>query len=298
MDPLHHQQIAGLGHDIIGLTAAVPPLVLASPHSGRDYPAAFLARSRLTLGQLRRAEDAHVADLLRGAVACGVPLLRARLGRAFVDLNRAEDELDPAMFTEALPRSPGQASERVAAGLGVLPRVVAQGMDIYATRLPAAEARYRIEQVHRPYHAALSALVERARCRHGHAVLIDCHSMPAPPPGPTGLAPQAVIGDLRGTSCAPGLTAAVEAYLLRAGWRVARNDPYAGGHTTQRHMAPGAGIHVLQLEVDRALYMDPVRLQPHAGFARVAQTLAGLMRHLLEVIPHLGLAPPLREAAE
>ncbi|MDO9486975.1 MAG: N-formylglutamate amidohydrolase, partial [Sphingomonadaceae bacterium] len=192
-----------LPYRIVGPTEPAPALVLASPHSGREYPGAFLAQSRLSLGQLRRAEDAYVDELLGDAVRQGVPLIAARYGRAYLDLNRDADELDPTMIADPLPPSAGQASDRVAAGLGVVPRIAAHGLDIYASRLRLAEVESRVGALHRPYHAGVAMLVDRAIRRHGYAVLLDCHSMPTPPGG--GGAPQFVIGDLHGRSAAPAL---------------------------------------------------------------------------------------------
>ena len=282
---------------ITGASASPGPLVLASPHSGRDYPDGFVAASRLTLAQLRRAEDAYVDTLLAPAVAAGAPLIAARFGRSWLDLNRAPDELDPAMFVDPLAEHPDQSGDRVAAGLGVVPRVAGFGLDIYTGRLRLAEAQARLANVHAPYHAALAALIEAARARHGFAVLIDCHSMPTPP-GVRGSTPEIVLGDLHGTSAGPRLTAAIEAHWARAGFRVARNVPYAGGFTTAHHSMVMAGVHVVQIEIDRALYMDPVRLLRHAGFERVAAVLATLAATLIAATPTLGLAPPWQVAAE
>ncbi|MFC3713064.1 N-formylglutamate amidohydrolase [Sphingoaurantiacus capsulatus] len=285
----------GLPYRITGPTEPASPLVLASPHSGREYPGAFLAQSRLSLGQLRRAEDAYVDELLAAAVAVGAPMIAARYGRAYLDLNRDADEIDPAMVADPLPPSPGQASDRVAAGLGILPRIAAHGLDIYASRLRLADVELRVKALHRPYHAALDMLVGRALRRHGFAILLDCHSMPTPP-GPN--APQFVLGDLHGTTAAPALVEAIEAEIAAQGFRVARNTPYAGGYTTRHHSDRLRGVHVVQIEVDRALYMDPARLARHGGFALVAATLARIVEMLLERAPGLGLLPERREAAE
>ena len=277
------------GHRVASPSGRPGPVVVASPHCGRDYPPAFLKQTRLTLFQLRRGEDAFVGELLAGAPAHGCALVRARYGRAYIDLNRDERELDPAMFDGPVPFAPG--TERVAAGLGVLPRVVAQGVDIYAGRLPAAEARERIERVHRPYHATLARLLAEARARHGFAVLLDGHSMPPLPNPPLGAPAQVVLGDVKGQSCAPALTDLVERVFRDAGLRVARNDPYAGGHTTRAHGSPAWGVHVLQIEIDRQLYMDPVRLTPNAGFTVLADLLSGLVRTVADAAPRLGLNP-------
>ena len=268
------------------------PIVMASPHSGREYPAAFLAASRLTLAQLRLAEDAYVDELLDGVD--GVPVLRARHGRAFLDLNRAENELDPAMFDAPLPQPP-RISDRVNAGLGVLPRVAALGMNIYRHKLDPGEAALRVAALHRPWHARIAELLARARARHGYAILIDCHSMPQPGGH---LPPQIVLGDRHGNSADAGLVALIEQHFTAAGWRVGRNTPYAGGHTTEFHGAAATGIHAVQIEIDRGLYMDPQRMARHGGFAVVAARMAALARLLVTAAPALGLGPQLREAAE
>jgi N-formylglutamate deformylase len=269
------------------------PVVLASPHSGQDYPAAFLAASRLNRTQLRRAEDPFVDQLL--ADVADVPVLAARYGRAFLDLNRAAGELDSAMFDAPLP-VPVTVTDRVAAGLGVLPRVAAYGCDIYRRRLDPNEAVQRIALLHRPWHDRISTLLARARAQHGYAILLDCHSMPQP----AGiLPPQIVLGDRFGTSAAPALMAIVEQHFRAAGWRVARNRPYAGGHTTEYHAAVADGVHTVQIEIDRTLYMDPARMVPHAGFAQVASVLTALVPRLLAAAPGLGLSSsPHRDAAE
>ena len=273
--------------------AATPPgpLVLASPHSGRDYPAPFLATTRLTLAQLRRAEDAFVADLVAPAAAAhGVPLIAARYGRAWLDLNRSAGEVDPAMIVDPIAAHPAQASERVAAGLGVIPRVAAHGLDIYSGRLRHAEIVDRLAAVHAPYHAAIAGLLDAARDTNGFAVLLDCHSMPSPPAGPRGAA-QIVVGDRFGTSAAEGLVGWIERHFAAAGFRVARNAPYAGGYTTAHHGQPASGIHAVQIEVDRALYMDPARLVRHLGFDRVAAVFASLIAALPGVAATFDLLP-------
>lgn len=268
------------------------PLVLASPHSGQDYPAAFLAASQLSRAQLRRAEDPYVDRLLDDIV--DVPVLAARYGRAYLDLNRGAAELDPAMFDTPLP-IPVTVTDRVKAGLGVLPRMAAHGLDIYRHRIDPAEALHRLAMLHQPWHDRISLLLTRARARHGHAILLDCHSMPQP----AGiLPPQIVLGDRFGTSASPALVTLVEQHFREAGWRVARNSPYAGGHTTEYHAGVAIGIHAVQIEIDRTLYMDPNKFVPNAGFNRVASVMTALVPRLLAAAPRLGLAPPYREVAE
>lgn len=268
------------------------PLLLTSPHSGRHYPPALLAASRLSLLQLRRAEDAFVDALLDGIA--GVPVLAATHARSWLDLNRRPDELDPAMFDGALA-VPVAATERVQGGLGVIPRLAGHGLDIYARRLPAAEAAARLTQLHTPWHDEVARILGAAQARHGAALLIDCHSMPSP----TGVRPpQIVLGDCHGLSADPAIVGTIEDHFSRAGWRVARNAPYAGGYTTRHHGQPASGRHVVQIEIDRALYLDSQRLSLTAGAAKVRSVLTGLVQRLLAEWPQLGAAPPWAQAAE
>lgn len=284
------------GFSVTGDTDGRWPLVMASPHSGREYPPAFLAASRLSLAQLRRAEDPYVDELLDGVA--GVPVLRARFGRAWLDLNRDADELDPAMFEGRLQDARPLAfrtTDRVSSGLGVLPRVAGQGLDIYRRRLTTAEAEARLRAVHAPWHSRIAELLARAHDRHGHAILVDCHSMPQP----GGMLPaQIVLGDRYGTSASPMLMALIERHFTDAGWRVARNAPYAGGHTTAFHGNVAAGIHAVQIEIDRSLYVDAQRLQRNSGFDSVAAQLRALAGAIVEAAPGLDLGPAQREAAE
>ncbi len=268
------------------------PLVLASPHSGREYPASFLAASPLSLAQLRRAEDAFVDYLLDGI--SGVPVLKARWSRLYLDLNRAASELDPGMFDAPLG-VPAFSTDRVGYGLGVLPRVAGHGLDIYRGKIAASEAAKRLAALHLPWHSRLTSLLAAARRQHGFAVLLDCHSMPRPP-GIT--PPQVVLGDRHGRSANPALVSLIERHFQAAGLRVARNNPYAGGHTTEHHGQPDAGVHTIQIELDRSLYMDPVRLVTTAGLARIARIMQGLTRAVLAESPTLGLAADWPLAAE
>ena len=268
------------------------PLLLTSPHSGRYYPPALLAATQLPLLQLRRAEDAFVDALLDGIA--GVPVMAATHARCWIDLNRRADELDAAMFDAPLP-VPAVPTERVAAGLGVIPRLAGQGLEIYARQLPAAEAAARLASLHVPWHAKAASILNAARRRQGAALLIDCHSMPSPA-GPR--PPQIVLGDCHGSSAHPDIVLVMEDHFRRAGWRVARNAPYAGGHTTRHHGRPAHGIHAVQIEIDRALYLDGPRLTLHAGAAKVRAVMTGLVQRLLADWPVLAGAPPWAEAAE
>jgi N-formylglutamate deformylase len=222
-------------------------------------------------------------------------VLRARFARTYLDLNRAADEIDAEMFAGPLA-IPARITDRVTAGLGVLPRVAAHGQQIYAGKLDPADAAARIAALHRPWHDRLETLLGRARLRHGHAILLDCHSMPTP----TGLRPpQIVLGDRHGQTAAPALMGIVEQHFTSLGWRVARNTPYAGGYTTETHGAVADGIHAIQIEIDRAMYMDANGVRRGPGFGQVAAALTGLARKLVAVAASLPLgAAPLREAAE
>lgn len=256
------------------------PLVLASPHSGSDYPPEFLSAARLDARALRRSEDAFVDELWGAAPALGLPLIAATFPRAWCDPNREPFELDPGMFDAPLPSWVNSASPRVGAGLGTIARVVATGEAIYRRRLSFAEAEARIEGCWKPYHAALGALVEATRARFGQCVLLDCHSMPAHP-AQAADPPDVVLGDAHGTSCAPRVTRAVEAGLQRLGYRVRRNDPYAGGYVTRHYGRPRERVHALQIEVSRPLYMDETRIEKHAGFARLRADLTRLLGELV-----------------
>jgi len=255
------------------------PFVFASPHSGRLYPPSFIARSRLGAMALRRSEDALVDELVTAAVLeLGAPMIAARFPRAYLDANRAASELDPAMFVGELATAPGLPSARVQAGLGVIPRIVRDGADIYRERLTADEADERLTRLYRPYHSALLALVEQTRAAFGTAVVIDCHSMPS-----AAAVPEVVLGDRYGISAAPLLTQrAQEAFELRA-FTVARNVPYAGGFTTQLYGRPAHGVHALQIEVSRGLYLDEERILPGARFEDVRTRLAEALGHLTAV---------------
>jgi N-formylglutamate deformylase len=252
------------------------PLLLSSPHSGTHFPAWFLSQTRLKPATLRRLEDAHVGSLLAPASA-HAPLIEATHARAVIDLNRAETDLDPAL----VPGAAATPSDRTRAGFGLLPRIAAPGHAIYPGRLAAGEAGRRIALLHRPWHAAIAQGLARARAAHGLAILLDCHSMP--PLGAGGA--EIVLGDRFGASATPDLVARLEDGFRAAGLRVARNAPYAGGHTLDRHGRPEAGIHAIQLEICRNLYMNPETLVPHAGFTNLSWLLAHLVEALLPGAP-------------
>jgi N-formylglutamate amidohydrolase len=257
---------------------AASPLVFASPHSGRLYPAAMMAASRLDASAIRRSEDAYVDGLIERAPLHGATLIAARLARAYMDVNREPWDLDPAMFEDELPAYARSRSARVAAGLGAIARVVREGEEIYARKLCFAEARTRIETVHTPYHDALALLLREARETHGVAVLIDWHSMPSA----AAQGGEIVLGDRFGGACSSGFSAMVERTLKTMGYVVARNSPYAGGFTTEHYGRPAQRVHALQIEVCRALYMDEASMQVTAGFQRLRTDLEKLFAVMAE----------------
>ena len=256
-------------------------VIFASPHSGRDYRPEFLMRTALDPLALRSSEDAFVDRLFAAAPDCGAALLSARLPRAWIDLNRHPAELDPALI-EGLGRV--TLTPRINAGLGVVPRVVSGGRAIYRGKLTLAEAETRIQAAWHPYHAGLVEVMEATRARFGRAILIDCHSMPHDAIDSSlrsgNARPQVVLGDRFGASAAPDVTARVEAAFAATGLRVVRNTPFAGAYVAEHYGRPAQGWHVVQVEIDRSLYMDEARVAPLPGFARVQRALAGVVAEI------------------
>ncbi len=267
------------------------PLVFASPHSGDVYPPEFVSSVNLRFNVLRRSEDAFVDRLFQAATAHGAPLLKAHFPRVYVDPNREPYELDPAMFDSPLPEYVNRRSPRVAAGLGTVARVVATGEDIYARKLSFEEARERIEGHYLPYHQALSDLLAETHARFGCYLLIDCHSMPSVG-GPMDTDPGSrrldfVLGDCFGSSCATAIVDLAERTLQARGHSVHRNVPYAGGFTTRHYGRPAERKHALQIEVNRALYMDEIRIEPSPALSAIAADLTLLIAALTEAAPRL-----------
>ena len=265
------------------------PLVVASPHSGRFYATAFLQSARLGPLDLRRSEDSFVEELFAAAVSHGAPLLCAQFPRAYCDPNREAWELDPAMFADPLPEWVNTTSPRVGAGLGTIARVVTSGEAIYRGKLRFAEAQARVRECWQPYHDALAGLLAATRAQFGSCLLLDCHSMPAGPGRFNG--PDFVLGDAHGTACTPHVTALVERVLGGLGYDVRRNDPYAGGYITRHYGRPREGVHALQIEVARRLYMDEGTLLRAEGFEPLRTRLDTLLGELAEACASLPLAP-------
>jgi N-formylglutamate amidohydrolase len=270
---------ASLAFSIEEPVAVVSPAVFASPHSGRLYPKGFLESARASMLDLRRIEDAYVDRLLADVHGSGAPVICGLVARGYVDLNRAESEMDPAMFEDPSPSWFSQRSPRVEAGLGCIPRVAYNGAPIYDRRLRRDEAERRLDHVYRPYHRALEALLRRAQAMFGQAWLIDCHSMPAETEA-GGRSPDIVIGDRFGASCSPGLADLVEQLFRNRGYTTARNSPYAGGFATLAHGQPGLGRHALQIEVRRRLYLDETTVEPHDGFLTLRRDLGEIAEEI------------------
>ncbi len=263
------------------------PFVFASPHSGRVYPKSFLQATRLDGTAIRRSEDSFVDEIFGAAPALGAPLIKAHFPRAFVDPNREPYELDQAMFDAPLPQYVNSRSPRVLAGLGTIARVVRDGAEIYGRKINFQEALMRIDTYYKPYHAALRSSLEATHKKFDFAALIDCHSMPSVG-GPLdqdigATRPDIVLGDRFGTSCARRMTDMVERALSLQGFAVVRNNPYAGGYSTEHYGRPAVGLHTLQIEINRALYMDEERMERTAGLKRVTSAITTLIRAMSEV---------------
>ncbi|RDE08387.1 N-formylglutamate amidohydrolase [Pelagibacterium lacus] len=259
----------------------VAPIVVNSPHSGRDYPDRFLKLSRLDETVIRHSEDAWVDEIFARAPHMGLPLLRANFPRAYLDVNREPYELDPRMFRDPLPEHFNTSSPRIAAGLGTIARIVSENRPIYREALTLEDALMRIEGIYKPYHKTLQTLLSETLSRFGVAILIDCHSMPRLNRGNDRSVPDVVLGDRYGTTCAPVLMDTVETVFAAAGLNVARNRPYAGGHTTRAYGRPQYGIHAIQIEFSRHLYMHELTLQKHRGFPLMQQLAETLLAALV-----------------
>ncbi len=273
------------------------PVLFNSPHSGSVYPSEFLLSSRLDVGTLRRSEDSYVDALVAGVVERGYPLMRAHFPRCYVDVNREPYELDPRMFDGRLPSFANTRSMRVAGGLGTVARVVGDAQEIYDQRISVDEAMRRIESLYKPYHRAFRRLFTRMQRNFGAAVLVDCHSMPSS----TGQKderprPDFVIGDRYGTSCVPLVAECIDRTLRAMSYTVSRNKPYAGGFITEHYGNPSVGLHAIQLEINRALYMDEKRYERSAGFEALAIDLEVLAARVGEI--PLEELRPYRAAAE
>jgi N-formylglutamate amidohydrolase len=264
----------------LGQTGARSPLVIAVPHAGRHYPAAMMAAARLPQSALETIEDRHADLLVTDAVQAGAVAIVARMARAYVDLNRDEREIDTALL--GTPQPPGRwlSSAKVTGGLGAIPSRIAAGGNIWTRALGEAEIEARMAAVHRPYHEAIARALDEAIAAHGIAILIDCHSMP--PLTASGACPRLVVGDRHGRSAGRHYMAAIMQTAQRQGYSASRNQPYAGGHTLDRHGRPAAGRHAIQLELDRSLYLDASLQSAGAGLNRARRLVAAIAAALDE----------------
>jgi N-formylglutamate amidohydrolase len=278
------------------------PAVFNSPHSGKYLPESFLRQSRLSASSLRQSEDSFVDELFSGCQNLGAPLLRALVSRAYIDLNREPYELDSRMFLEDLPGYMNPGSPRVASGLGTIPKLVAEGEEIYRGKIHLAEVMARIEQVYRPYHRTLTALLNECYNATGFALLVDCHSMPSSAVSNLKSSHEphveVVLGDRFGASCNSEIAAEAQRLLAAEGFRVARNRPYAGGFITETHGAPRHNRHALQIEINRALYMDETRLEKLKDFSEIHAALTRTAATLLDYVSDLEKINDKKAAAE
>ncbi len=260
------------------------PVIFNSPHSGRIYPSVFIELSRLTAQALRKSEDAYVDELLSSAPSQGAVLMQAHFPRAYIDINREPYELDPVLFNGRLPDFVNSQSLRAIGGLGTIARIVNEKEEIYYGPLTLETAFVRIERLYKPYHAALKDLMESTRTQFGAAFLLDCHSMPSQQ-GDKRNWPEFVLGDRFGASCAPEITKFAQATLKALGYRVALNKPYAGGYITEHYGKPDRGIHALQIEVDRGLYMNEETFEKAPGFLKLQGDMGRLIAMLVQELP-------------
>src|ERR1700759_2818845 len=267
------------------------PIIFNSPPSGWIYPQDFVAASRMGLPALGRSEDSFMDELIADLSGRGFAVVRVNFPRSYVDVNREPYELDPRMFSGRLPSFANTRSMRVAGGLGTIPRVVGDGQEIYRERLSVDDALRRIEALYKPYHRALRRLINKAHQAFGTVILGDCHSIPS-----IGISrdeprrPDVVIGDRYGTSCAPLLPGTVEETMGGLGYSIGRNKPYAGGFITEHYGNPASGLHSIQLELNRAIYMDERRRERGPRFAQVVADFSALA-DALAAIPLTDLGP-------
>jgi N-formylglutamate amidohydrolase len=254
------------------------PILVTSPHSGRIYPPDLLSQSELPLAALRRSEDAYVDVLIDGAKEIGISSIIAAFPRVFVDPNRAADEFDPGLFAE-MPPGPTKPTPHVEAGLGVIPRISANGRGLYARKLPLAEGRQRIADYYRPYHGAIDTELKSITDIFGMAILLDFHSMPAAAAGSADI----VLGDRHGRACSPAIMAETEQAFRDEGLSVRRNRPYAGGHTTGFYGQPDQGRHALQIEINRELYLDEESVTRSGTFNRTQDIISAVLSRLVSI---------------
>ena len=280
--------------EIITPDIQTSPVVFNSPHSGSHYRKDFIAASRLTPQTLRHSEDCFVDDLFATMPRLGALLLKANFPRAFLDVNRGPWELDPKMFSDKLPSYAETRTLRVLGGLGTIARNVSETEKIYRSKLDFTEAKARIERYYFPYHQALGKLIDSTRQQFGQTLLIDCHSMPSTATGRSRMArnrPDIILGDCHGTACDGEMMDILETLLTATGLKVTRNKPYAGGYITQTYGRPADNVHVIQIEINRGLYMDEVAICKNAGFNGLKADITSVFREFLQTIPFQAQRP-------
>lgn len=266
-------------------TGPAIPILLAVPHAGRDYPPALDAMARTGRSRLEQLEDRYADLLIEGCRSLGVSAIVARRARAWLDLNRDPREVDPVLVAAPMMADHLLDSARVRSGLGLIPRRLPATGELWRRRLSLTELAERIDGTHRPYHEEIASRLAALRQRFGCAVLIDCHSMPPLRPGP---AARIVIGDRHGQSAASRLVDVLMAVGEGDGLKVARNAPYAGGYTLDRHSDAARDIHAIQLEVDRSLYLRDDLRTPFEGLARCQALVRQMVRAAAAECPGLG----------
>ncbi len=276
------------GFTVMAPVRQTAPFVFCSPHSGRVYTRRFLEQSRLDPLTLRKSEDCFVDELFADAAALGAPMISARFPRAYLDVNREPYELDPELFHEVLPDHANAQSARVIGGLGTIARIVADGEDIYRARLRLSDAIERIERLYKPFHATLADLITTTVEQFGFSVLVDCHSMPSALMAQGGgRRPDFVVGDRFGTSCDARLSRFVKEVVAGLGYDVQMNRPYAGGYITEHYGRPNRGVHAIQLEINRGLYLDETKITKTRGFDGLRVDVANLLERLFAEVPGL-----------
>lgn len=278
------------------------PVLITVPHAGREYPPAVLEMMRDPAWARLRLEDRLIDEVaIRVAEATGATLITAHAPRAMLDLNRARDDVDWDMVSgpKLRPVRHSQSNRRARNGLGLVPRRLPGFGEIWRGKLAASELDQRIDGIHRPYHSATARELERIRDGWGAALLIDLHSMPPLRRLEGQMEPaQFVIGDRFGTSCDAVLAQTCFQYLKDSGKEVAHNRPYAGGFVLDTHAAPVFGLHALQLEVCRSIYLDERLEQSTGGILPLASMLAGLVDELGRLTARMGRSCQIQQAAE